>query len=94
MLKLIETTTALAEAYGARRDLLIAGVILHDIGKLQELSYDTATQYSVEGNLIGVVIATAVFVVFVMSRRREHALRDRFAEEYDRILHVHGRQRR
>lgn len=53
VLKLIETTTALAEAYGARRDLLIAGVILHDIGKLQELSYDTATQYSVEGNLIG-----------------------------------------
>ena len=53
VLKLIETTTALADAYGARRDLLIAGVILHDIGKLQELSYDTATQYSVEGNLIG-----------------------------------------
>ena len=53
VLKLIETTTALADAYGARRDLLIAGVILHDIGKLQELDYDTATQYSVEGNLIG-----------------------------------------
>lgn len=53
VLKLIETTTALADAYGARRDLLIAGVILHDIGKLQELNYDTATQYSVEGNLIG-----------------------------------------
>jgi 3'-5' exoribonuclease len=28
-------------------------VILHDIGKLQELDYDTATQYSVEGNLVG-----------------------------------------
>ena len=53
ILKLIETATALAAAYDARRDLLVAGVILHDIGKLQELSYDTATQYSVEGNLIG-----------------------------------------
>jgi 3'-5' exoribonuclease len=53
VLKLIETTTALAAAYDARRDLLVAGVILHDIGKLQELSYDTATQYSIEGNLIG-----------------------------------------
>jgi len=53
VLKLIETTTALAAAYGARRDLLIAGVILHDIGKLQELNYDAATHYSVEGNLVG-----------------------------------------
>jgi 3'-5' exoribonuclease len=53
ILKLIEITTAVGNAYGARRDLLIAGVILHDIGKLQELAYDTATQYSVEGNLVG-----------------------------------------
>jgi 3'-5' exoribonuclease len=53
VLKLIETTTALAGAYGARRDVLIAGVILHDIGKLQELSYDAVTSYSVEGNLVG-----------------------------------------
>ena len=53
VLKLIETTTALADAYGARRGLLIAGVILHDIGKLQELNYDAVTQYSVEGNLVG-----------------------------------------
>jgi len=53
VLKLIETTTAVGGAYGANRDLLIAGVILHDIGKLQELAYDTATQYSVEGNLVG-----------------------------------------
>ena len=53
VLKLIETTTALAGAYGARRDVLIAGVVLHDIGKLQELSYDAVTSYSVEGNLVG-----------------------------------------
>jgi 3'-5' exoribonuclease len=43
----------LAERYAARRDLLIAGAILHDIGKLQELSYDFATDYTVEGNLVG-----------------------------------------
>lgn len=53
VLKLIETTTAVGAAYGANTDLLIAGVVLHDIGKLQELSYDTATQYSIEGNLVG-----------------------------------------
>lgn len=53
ILKLIETTTAIGAAYGANRDLLVAGVILHDIGKLEELSYETATHYSVEGNLVG-----------------------------------------
>ena len=31
--------------------------------------------------LIGVALAVATFVVFVMNQRREHALRDRFAED-------------
>lgn len=53
VLKIIEITTHLADAYGARRDLLIAGAILHDIGKVRELVYDVTTEYSLEGNLIG-----------------------------------------
>jgi hypothetical protein len=40
--------------------------------------------------LIAVAIAAVAFVVVVMNQRREHALRDRFAEEYDRVLHEHG----
>ena len=42
--------------------------------------------------LIGVALAAAAFVLVVMNQRREHALRDRFAEEYDRVLHDHGRR--
>lgn len=53
VLKIIEVCVGLADAYGARRDLLIAGAILHDIGKLEELSYSLATEYTVEGNLLG-----------------------------------------
>jgi 3'-5' exoribonuclease len=34
-------------------DLLYAGIILHDMGKLKELSGVTATRYTLEGNLIG-----------------------------------------
>ena len=37
--------------------------------------------------LIGVVTAAVTVVLVVMNRRREHALRERFAEEYDRLLH-------
>lgn len=35
------------------QDLLIAGVFLHDIGKLTELSGPIATEYTVEGKLLG-----------------------------------------
>jgi 3'-5' exoribonuclease len=35
------------------RDLLIAGVILHDIGKVTELRWETGFEYTVEGTLLG-----------------------------------------
>ncbi|AMM92066.1 3'-5' exoribonuclease YhaM [Peribacillus simplex] len=35
------------------RDLLYAGVILHDLGKVHELSGPVSTVYTVEGNLLG-----------------------------------------
>ncbi len=35
------------------RDLLLAGIFLHDMGKVRELSYDRAFLYSDEGQLIG-----------------------------------------
>ena len=38
------------------RDLLTAGIILHDIGKVEELTYDRSFGYSVEGQLLGHII--------------------------------------
>lgn len=35
------------------RDLLLTGVILHDIGKVRELSWDIGFEYTVEGTLLG-----------------------------------------
>ena len=35
------------------RDLLLAGIFLHDIGKIDELSYDRAYGYTDEGQLVG-----------------------------------------
>jgi 3'-5' exoribonuclease len=35
------------------RDLLITGVILHDIGKVRELEWETGFDYTVEGILLG-----------------------------------------
>jgi 3'-5' exoribonuclease len=38
------------------RDLVIAGVILHDIGKIRELDYTRVFQYSTEGQLLGHIV--------------------------------------
>jgi len=56
ILQIMKVSLFLADEYGARRDLLIAGALLHDIGKVRELSYDTATDYTVEGNLVGHIV--------------------------------------
>jgi 3'-5' exoribonuclease len=62
ILKMMEVLDFLARTYGARRDLVIAGALLHDIGKLQELSYNVAIDYSVRGNLIGHIVMGAALL--------------------------------
>lgn len=42
-----------APHYEADLDLLLTGVLLHDIGKIYELSYDRSFGYTVEGHLVG-----------------------------------------
>jgi 3'-5' exoribonuclease len=56
ILQIMQVAVFLADQYGGRRDLVIAGALLHDLGKLRELSYDVAVNYSVEGNLVGHIV--------------------------------------
>jgi 3'-5' exoribonuclease len=43
------------------RDLLLTGVILHDLGKIRELSWDVGFEYTIEGTLLGhIQIGTAI----------------------------------
>lgn len=53
ILQIGRVVDALGDIYGTDRDLLIAGAVLHDIGKLHELDYDAVASYSREGNLVG-----------------------------------------
>lgn len=39
-----------------RRDLLIAGAVLHDVGKLDEMSCETSIEYTAEGKLLGHIV--------------------------------------
>lgn len=41
---------------GIDRDLLISGVLVHDIGKLREYTYDVAIDYSDEGRLVNHIV--------------------------------------
>ncbi|OGP84920.1 MAG: hypothetical protein A2V87_02205 [Deltaproteobacteria bacterium RBG_16_58_17] len=41
---------------GGNRDLLIAGGILHDIGKIYEFSYERIVEYSDPGRLVGHIV--------------------------------------
>ena len=54
VVKMADTARYLARAYDANEDLVIAGVVLHDIGKLQELAYEPGgATYSRDGNMVG-----------------------------------------
>jgi 3'-5' exoribonuclease len=54
LVKMAEVGRFVANAYGANWDLLLAGIVLHDIGKLHELAYEGgAASYTRDGNLIG-----------------------------------------
>ena len=46
-----------ADHYGGiDRDLLLAGCVLHDIGKIREFEYDTRIDYSDEGRLVNHIV--------------------------------------
>ena len=61
--KMAEIGRFVTAAYGANWDLVLAGIILHDIGKLQELAYDGgAASYTRDGNLVGHIALGIVMV--------------------------------
>ncbi|MBI5975788.1 3'-5' exoribonuclease YhaM [Staphylococcus canis] len=54
VLTMLQVARALCDIYPMlNRSLLYSGIILHDIGKVKELSGPIATSYTVEGNLLG-----------------------------------------
>jgi 3'-5' exoribonuclease len=67
ILSVARSALMLGASYGANQDLLTAGALLHDIGKLEELDYDRSTSYSREGNLVGHVTLGTIMVRSAMS---------------------------
>ncbi|MCJ7840427.1 3'-5' exoribonuclease YhaM [Lederbergia sp. NSJ-179] len=54
VVSMLDLAKAIAELYPSLdRDLLYAGIILHDLGKVIELSGPVSATYTIEGNLLG-----------------------------------------
>lgn len=53
---------------GVDKDLVIAGALLHDIGKLREISQEVGFPYSNEGRLLGHIAMSALMVQEVASK--------------------------
>ncbi|WP_373047991.1 3'-5' exoribonuclease YhaM family protein [Vulgatibacter sp.] len=64
MLSCVRLAQRLADQYPmVDRDLLVAGAFLHDLGKVNELSYDKGgTGYTDEGRLVGHLVMTAQWI--------------------------------
>ncbi|HMB25845.1 MAG TPA: HD domain-containing protein [Patescibacteria group bacterium] len=71
------------------KDLLITGVLLHDVGKMQELGFDTCIYRTLEGNLIGHISLGAIWVDKKMEQNFPRELR---AKLLNMLLSHHGRQ--
>lgn len=56
-ISMLEIAKTVANYYpNINRSLLYAGLVLHDLGKVMELSGPTATEYTLEGQLIGHIV--------------------------------------
>lgn len=82
----------LAQHYPALdNDLLVAGALLHDLGKIREFSFDTVPfDYTSQGRLVGHLVLGSE-----MARKKAETIADFPAERLDQLLHLilshHGR---
>jgi 3'-5' exoribonuclease len=62
-LNLLELAVLITPRYpDVSRDLVLAGIFLHDAGKVGELVYDTNIAYTNEGNLLGHLVQAVLWV--------------------------------
>ena len=75
------TAPRIADVYKINKDLVVAGALLHDIGKLREMSTDPMgiTTYTVDGNLFGHLLMGAEML-------EEYAKRCKIAPDKVRAL--------
>jgi len=66
-----------------RRDLIVAGIVLHDVGKTEELNFTRGFRYSTRGQLIG-----HIAMALEMVQARIHQIPDFPAGLKDELEHI------
>lgn len=76
LLEMLEIHKGLIRFYpDLNHDILIAGILLHDIGKIEELKGGLASNYTTIGSLIGhIVIGYEIFTRFAKGKMGENKL--------------------
>lgn len=84
VLSMLKLGNTLATLYPAiHRDLLIGGILLHDVGKIEELMFKSYIEYSTPGRLIGHLVQGCILVARYIERI------DGFPDELrSRLLHT------
>jgi 3'-5' exoribonuclease len=89
ILQIARLGTAASSAYGVDPDLVLAGAVLHDIGKLEELQVGETTTYSRKGNLLG-HITIGVTIVQELAQRIQGFPEDLLTRIEHMIVSHHG----
>ncbi|HEX3355792.1 MAG TPA: HD domain-containing protein [Tepidisphaeraceae bacterium] len=85
-LNAMEVADACVKFYpGLNRDLILAGIFLHDIAKTWELSYDCSFGYTDGGQLIGHIVKAAIWVE-EKARRAEQTLGEKIPQNLIDVL--------
>lgn len=90
VLSMAEVADRLCQLYPQlNRDLLLLGVLLHDLGKIRELSWDPALAYTDEGQLLGHMnIAIEILNEKLLAARGEMGGDEVHAEDVLRLKHM------
>jgi len=90
VLSLCQLCRFAAQHYSADLDLLLTGAVLHDVGKVYELSYDRSFGYTPEGQLLGHMVIGLRIVADKLAHQPEFPSRLRTLVEHLIISH-HGK---
>ena len=63
ILSMSRSALTLARLYKLDRDLILTGILVHDIGKLREINYDYESTLTKDGNLIGHLVISRYIVL-------------------------------
>ena len=63
ILSMSRSALTLARLYKLDRDLILTGILVHDIGKLREINYDYESTLTKDGNLIGHLVISRDIVL-------------------------------